>query len=106
MGHPATGEEVAVVRDVQLNEKGGIEWVEGGGVRWIWLALLYLMLLRASDTFAEDDGRVHAVHCLIGDNAAFYTGGRQVEGGSSPRVDFVQILQIFRTRVWKSHRTN
>ena len=33
----------------------------GGRVEWIGLALTYLILLRASELIAEDDGNVHAV---------------------------------------------
>lgn len=39
-----------------------------------------LMLLRASELFAEDDGRVHSVHCLRGEDAAFCVGEWQVDG--------------------------
>lgn len=31
----------------------------GGGGLWIALALLYLFMLRASELFAENDGRIH-----------------------------------------------
>ena len=33
----------------------------GGTVAWIGLALTCLLLLRASESFAEDDGSVNAV---------------------------------------------
>lgn len=48
----------------------------GGGVTWIGLTLPYLMLLRASNLFAEDVGRVHAVYCLSGKDVAFYARER------------------------------
>ena len=63
----------------------------GGIVAWIGLALTYLMLLRASEFFAEDDGSVHVVYCLGGGDVVFYPGERQVEGGRSPRVDTVEV---------------
>lgn len=46
-------------------------WGVGGKVNWIGLALTYLMLLRASGLFAEDDEKVHDIYCLIGEGAAF-----------------------------------
>ena len=64
-------------------EEAAKEWGMGGRVVWIRLVLTYLLLLRASELFAEDDGRVDAVYCLRGGNVAFYAGERQVEGGSS-----------------------
>ena len=67
------------------------EWGVGGRVAWIGLALTYLLLLRASELFAEDDGRVHAVYCLRGGVVAFYAGERQVEGGSSPGIGWVVV---------------
>jgi len=39
------------------------EWTVCGSVTWIGLALSYLMLLRISELFAEDDGKVHTVYC-------------------------------------------
>ena len=63
----------------------------GGRVVWIGLALTYLLLLRASELFAEDDGRVHAVYCLRGGDVVFYAGERQVEGGKSPWIDKVEV---------------
>ena len=47
-------------------EEAAKEWGMGGRVVWIGLALTYLLLLRASELFAEDDGSVHAVYCLRG----------------------------------------
>ena len=67
------------------------EWGVGWRVAWIGLALTYLLLLRASELFAEDDGRVHALYCLRGEDVAFYVGERQVEGGSSPEVGTVEV---------------
>ena len=64
-------------------EKAAKEWGVGGRVAWIALPLTYLLLLRASELFAEDDGSVHAVYVLIGGDMAFYEGERQVEEGSS-----------------------
>ena len=77
--HSATDEEVAK------------EWGVGGRVAWIGLALTYLLLLRASELFAEDDGRVHAVYCFRGGDVAFHSGERQVEKRSSPEVNTVEV---------------
>ena len=63
----------------------------GRKVAWIGLALTYPILLRASELFAEGDGSVHAMYCLRGGEAAFYAGERQVEGGSIPEVDMVEV---------------
>ena len=43
-------------------EEAAKEWGVGRRVAWIGLALTYLQLLRASELFTEDDGRVHAVY--------------------------------------------
>lgn len=62
--HRATAEEAAVYR----------------------LALTDLVLLRASDLFAENS-RLHAENFLREGDVAFYAGELQVEGGSSPGLD-------------------
>ena len=41
--------------------------------------------------FAEDDESVHAVYCRRGGDGAFYAGERQVEEGSSPEVNTVEV---------------
>ena len=40
----------------------------------IGLTLAYPTLLRASELFAAEDGRVHVVNCLRGGGVAFYAG--------------------------------
>ena len=72
-------------------EEAAKEWGVGGRMAWIGLTLAYLLLLRASEVFAEDDGRVHAVYCLRGGDVAFYAGERQVEEGSSPGIDKMEV---------------
>ena len=67
------------------------EWGTGGRVVRIGLALTYLILLRASELFAEDDGSVHAVYGLRGGDLAFYAGKQQVEGGRSPGIDTAKV---------------
>ena len=67
------------------------EWTVCGSVTWIGLALSYLMLLRISELFAEDDGKVHATYSLRGEDVSFYAGKRQVGGGNSPGVDTVEV---------------
>lgn len=37
-----------------------------GRVAWIRLVQSYLMLMRESEVFAKNDGKVHAVYCLRG----------------------------------------
>ena len=72
-------------------EEAAKEWGVGGRVAWIGLALSYLLLPRVSELFAEDDGRVRTVYCLRGEDVAFYTGERQVEGRSSPEKDTLEV---------------
>ena len=67
------------------------EWGVGGRIAWIGLALTYLLLLRASELYAEDSGRVHAQYCLRRKDIAFFAGNRQVEAGGDPGVDTVEI---------------
>ena len=59
----------------------------GGRVAWIGLALTYLLLLRATELFVEDDSSVHAVYGLRGGDVAFYAAERQVEEGRSLEVN-------------------
>ena len=66
-------------------------WGVGGRIAWIGFALTYLLLLRASELYAEDDGKVHAVYCLRGRDVAFFVGERQVKAGDSPGVDTVEV---------------
>ena len=72
-------------------EEAAKKWGGSGRVAWIGLALTYLLLPRASELFAEDDGSVHAVYGLRGGDVAFYEGEWQVEEGSSPEVDTVEV---------------
>lgn len=67
------------------------EWGGGGRVAWIGLVLPYLILMRVSELFAEEDGRVHVVYFLIGKGVAFYTDEWQVERGNHPGVDPVEV---------------
>ena len=66
-------------------------WGVGGRIAWIGLALTYLLLLRASELYAEDDGKVYAVNCLKGRDVAFFAGERQIMAGDSPGVDTVEV---------------
>ena len=84
-------------------EEAAKEWGVGGRVAWIGLALSYLLLPRVSELFAEDDGRVRTVYCLRGEDVAFYTGERKVEGGERPGdrhggVTFQRIKRLSRSK--------
>lgn len=57
----------------------------------VWVTLAYLMLMRASELFTEDYGRLNSVYCLRGEDEVFYAGQCQVEGGDSPTVDTVKV---------------
>ena len=72
-------------------ERAAKELGVGGRVAWIGLSLTYLILLRVSELFAEDDGSMHIVYCLRGGDVAFYAGERQVEGGSIPGRDTMEV---------------
>lgn len=72
-------------------EGAGKDWGVGGRVAWIRLALSYLILLRVSELFAQDDGKVHAVYCLRGKEVEFYAGERQMEGENKPEVETVEV---------------
>lgn len=67
------------------------EWEVGRRGAWRGLVLTYFMLERASELFAEDDGRVHALYCVRGGDVTFYAGERQKEGGSSLGIDTVDV---------------
>lgn len=54
---------------------------------WIGLALIYVILLKASELFTEDDGNVYPAYCLRQGDVAFYASECQVEGGSSPETN-------------------
>lgn len=50
-------------RTEEEDEEGEVD----GKLAWIRMTLIYLKLLRASELFAEDGGRVRAVFCLRGE---------------------------------------
>ena len=56
----------------------------GGRIVWIGMTLTYLILLRASELFA--------VYCLRRGDMTFCAGEWQVEGGSSPGIDTVEVI--------------
>lgn len=48
------------------------------------------MSLKALE-FAEDDGRMHAVYCLRGEDVALYGDERRMGAGKSPDVDRFKV---------------
>lgn len=72
------GEGAAVMRDVEEKREVSKEWGVFGRVAGLGVALTYLVLLRASELFADDDGDVHAMYCLRGRDVAFQPGKRKV----------------------------
>ena len=46
---------------------------------WIGLALTCLLLLRASELFAEENGVSHEVYCLRGGGGGIFPGGAAAE---------------------------
>lgn len=67
------------------------EYGVGWRVTCIGLALSNLVLLRATEWIAGDEGRVHIVYCLKIRGVAFYAGERQVERGDRPELDTVKV---------------
>lgn len=63
-----------------IDRKGGQGWGVGRRVARLELDLSYIMLLRASEMLAEDDGNVHTVYCLGGEGVVFYACERHMEG--------------------------
>ena len=66
------------------------EWRVGRRVAWIRLTLSYLMLLKASELYEGDDGRIHAVYCSRGEDVILFTAERQKERGNSLEHDTVE----------------
>ena len=58
---------------------------------WIGLALTYLLLLRTSEVFAEENGVFHEVCCLRRGDVAFFWGGRQLRRRREREADKVEI---------------
>ena len=48
------------------------------------------MLLKASELYAGDDGREHAVYCSRGEDVIFFTAERQKERVNSIELDKVE----------------
>ena len=63
----------------------------GGRVLWIGLALTYLLMLRASELFAERDGKIHDVYCLCRGDVAFFEGDEQLEGSERVRANKIEV---------------
>lgn len=63
----------------QSDGKGGAR----GRVLWIGLALTYLVMLRASESFAEKDGIIHKVYAWTGEayGRKDRSAHERVEGG-------------------------
>ena len=66
-------------------------WGVGGRIVWIGLALTYQLLLRASELFAEEGGKVHEVYCLRRGDVAFFDKGVQLGPGRREAADRVEI---------------
>ena len=58
---------------------------------WIGQALPQQLLLRASELFAEEGGKVHEVYCLRKGDVAFFEKGAQLGPGSRKAADTVEI---------------
>ena len=82
---PLTWEIISVV------EESIGEWGVGGRIVWIGLALTYQLLLRASDLFAEEGGKVHEVYCLRRGDVAFFEKGVQLGPGTKEAADTMEI---------------
>lgn len=58
----------------------------GGRIEWIGLATIYHLLLRVSKLYAENDRRVHALHCLMERGIAVLARKWLVELGNGKSV--------------------
>ena len=67
------------------------EWGMGVRVTWIGLALTYLLLLRASAIFAEQNRVSYELHCLRRGDVAFFRRGRQLGRGREQEADKVEV---------------
>lgn len=76
-----------VLRGIEGIAKG-LDVVER--MTWIGLALSYLLLLKEHE-FIVEDGRVHAVYCLRGENTAFCAGEWKMGGRNSLEMDTVEV---------------
>ena len=70
---------------------------EGGDVMWLDLALLYFLLCRASELFANANGLVHPDLCLTRDCLTFFCGDIQVNIEDRARANSVKVLLVAST---------
>lgn len=68
-----------------------VVWGVGERVVWMGLALSFLLLLWASELFADDRGDVHAVYCLRRGGVAFSRGDHQVYGNRVGEANKVEM---------------
>ena len=76
---------------IRVMEESIGAWGVGGRIVWIGLALTYQLLLRASELFAEEGGKVQEVHCLRRGDVAFFGKGVQLGPGRREAADTVEI---------------
>ena len=62
----------------------------GGRVAWIGQTKSYFILLRVSELFPENDGRMHAVYCLRGGDVGFWADECQWQRENSPEMDALE----------------
>lgn len=79
------GSVLEVLSMVPEMEGGSQGWGLGGRVIWIGRALTYLLLVRASKLFVEENGPVHEVYCLKRGDVSLWWGGVAAEMGGGKR---------------------
>ena len=76
---------------IRVREESISSWGVGGRIVWIGLALTNQLLLRASELFAEERGKVHEVYCLRTGDVDFFEKGVQLGPGGKEAADTVKI---------------
>ena len=76
---------------IRVMEESIGAWGAGGKIVWIGLALTYQLLLRASELFAEEGGKVQQVQFLRRGDVAFFEKGVQMGPGRREATDTVEI---------------
>lgn len=67
------------------------KWGIGGIVLWIRLALFYVLLLRASELFADHESAMHEFYCFKGEDVAFHIEYLPLERGALKEVERVEM---------------
>ena len=64
----------------------------GGRVAWTGLALSYILMLRATELFAWENGDFHIIYCLRKGDVVFFRNNEQSGEGGRQEADKVCLL--------------